>query len=628
MREERFRPCLLLMLISYSLSHASHFGNSFKRQILASVINGHCDDAPFRIQLNCFLQQYRTFDGTCNNLCNVTWGSAQTPFRRLLPPAYQNGEYAPRSLGSNDQPLPNARKVSKTVFVSSPANEHNAKPNFTHMTMTWGQFLGHDFVLTQSNKSAQCGNNSQPCKGPREGCSGIDILPGNELDANRTVVCIPLTRSAIQNGEQINRVSSFIDASHIYGADYEESELLRDRTANLGLLRVAPFPGISSKLAILPKAKKGIFCRSVKPSTHPCFHAGDYERANENPALMAMHTIWVREHNRIASYLHILNPAWEDERLFQETRKIIIAQIQHITYNEWIPVLFNERLRKNANISLEPAGKFFNGYDASVNPTVINSFVSAALRMGHSMIREKFSQTTDQFIQRRFIAMSDAFFDPSSLFSSSGDGISEILLGLASEVSQGIDRLFASSVQDHLIRAGPTSHGIVGDLPAMNIQRGRERGLPPYNLFRDASGLGLAASIDDLTNIDPAQRERLRGAYNDSVDDIDLYVGGMSEKPLPGSIMGHTFTYILTQGFKDFRVGDRFWYERNDSHIGFTMGQLTAIRNASLARVLCDNSEAIKQISRNVFLEMSAVNFPTDCANIDVVDLNEWKEWA
>lgn len=63
-----------------------------------------------------------------------------------------------------------------------------------------------------------------------------------------------------------------------------------------------------------------------------------------NTALMAMHTIWVREHNRIANYLHILNPLWQDERLFQETRKIVIGQLQHITYNEWIPVLFNENL--------------------------------------------------------------------------------------------------------------------------------------------------------------------------------------------------------------------------------------------------------------------------------------------
>ena len=58
-------------------------------------------------------------------------------------------------------------------------------------------------------------------------------------------------------------------------------------------------------------------------------------------ALMAMHTIWVREHNRIALALHVLNQEWDDERLYQEARKIVIAQLQHITYNEWLPALFN-----------------------------------------------------------------------------------------------------------------------------------------------------------------------------------------------------------------------------------------------------------------------------------------------
>ena len=61
-------------------------------------------------------------------------------------------------------------------------------------------------------------------------------------------------------------------------------------------------------------------------------------------ALMAMHIVWVREHNRIANYLHVLNPLWCDEKLFQEARKIVIAELQHITFSEWLPVFFNEDL--------------------------------------------------------------------------------------------------------------------------------------------------------------------------------------------------------------------------------------------------------------------------------------------
>lgn len=166
----------------------------------------------------------------------------------------------------------------------------------------------------------------------------------------------------------------------------------------------------------------------------------------------------------------------------------------------------------------------------------------------------------------------------------------------------------------------------MGDLSAINIQRGRDHGLPPYNQFRQICGLSLAASIDNFTNINSAQRERIRVAYNDNVNDVDLFVGGISESPLPGSMLGATFTCILVKGFKNLRFGDRFWYERNDSYTGFTMGQLNSIRDATLARVMCDNSDGILRITPNVFRKRNAANDLTDCYNLKNVNLNEWKE--
>ena len=202
--EHRFLQGFILLVVASWSSHALHFGNSFTRDVLRTIITGRCDPIPLQTQLNCFRRRFRTFDGSCNNLCNVTRGSAFRPFTRLLPPAYQDYKQAPRSLGCDNQPLPNARNVSKIVFVSSKTNEGNTRPNFTHITMTWGQFLDHDIVFTQSNESVECGNNSLPCRGPQEGCIGIDILPGNELRTNRTAVCMPLRRSAIKDGEQVS----------------------------------------------------------------------------------------------------------------------------------------------------------------------------------------------------------------------------------------------------------------------------------------------------------------------------------------------------------------------------------------------------------------------------------------
>lgn len=82
---------------------------------------------------------------------------------------------------------------------------------------------------------------------------------------------------------QVNSVSAFIDGSQIYGANYEEAERLRDRRANLGLLRVLPFPGSSIRSPVLPKAEPESYCRSQDPSRKPCILAGDHRRVNENP---------------------------------------------------------------------------------------------------------------------------------------------------------------------------------------------------------------------------------------------------------------------------------------------------------------------------------------------------------
>lgn len=173
--------------------------------------------------------------------------------------------------------------------------------------------------------------------------------------------------------------------------------------------------------------------------------------------------------------------------------------------------------------------------------------------------------------------------------------------------------------------------GVVADLLSINIQRGRDHGLAPYVDFRVECG-GVANTFEDLlADIDPSQLDRIKSSYvrdYNNIDaflgDIDLYVGGISENPQVGSILGQTFTCIIARTFQRYRFGDRFWYERDDPNTGFTLEQLDSIRQgSSLAKLICDNSDNVKEIQRRVFENSLDV---VHCDDIPSINLDFWKE--
>ena len=161
--------------------------------------------------------------------------------------------------------------------------------------------------------------------------------------------------------------------------------------------------------------------------------------------------------------------------------------------------------------------------------------------------------------------------------------------------------------------------------------RGRDHGLPGYVKFREACGGNPAVRFDDICDTIPrTQVNRLKsaGIYK-KVQDIDLFAGGMSEKAQPGSALGFTFTCLVGRQFKDFRHGDRFWYERDDHQTGFTIEQLDQIRHSSLAKVICDNTDDVRRIYAKVFVHRNApgANNPVvDCDDLPFMDLTVFKE--
>lgn len=159
-------------------------------------------------------------------------------------------------------------------------------------------------------------------------------------------------------------MTSFVDGTQIYGPSISRSRELRSFQG--GQLRSSqPLNGKQ----YLPQAQDGA-CRGTD-NTVKCF-AGGEGRVNENLALTSIHTIFLREHNRIATQLARLNPRWDDDRLFSETRKIIIGILQHILYHEWLPIIVGWNTAAMFDLIPLNENRYYNGYNSNVVMIIFN----------------------------------------------------------------------------------------------------------------------------------------------------------------------------------------------------------------------------------------------------------------
>lgn len=190
-------------------------------------------------------------------------------------------------------------------------------------------------------------------------------------------------------------------------------------------------------------------------------------RANIHPPMLALQTLFVREHNRLATALFEANPLWSDEHLFQEARKFNIALLQSICFQEYLPML---------GIELD----LYQGYRKDIDPSLDNFFSSVAFRFGHSAVNDILFRVDDegQEIRDGHFVLSLVTNDPKAALNS---GIEPILRGLSMKTASNIDLQFAPSMTDYLF--GTPKFGAV-DLFAMDIQRGRDHGIPDYNTVR------------------------------------------------------------------------------------------------------------------------------------------------
>merc|ERR1719209_2092574 len=185
-----------------------------------------------------------------------------------------------------------------------------------------------------------------------------------------------------------------------------------------------------------------------------------------------------------------------------------------------------------------------NKYDPTINPTITNVFASAAFRFGHTLVQGMLDLVKEVQFERKkssTIPLSDTFFNPELMYVP-GE-LDKFLVGLATQPSQKFDNIFTEQVTNHLFQPKNKSFGM--DLVALNIQRGRDHGLPGYNAFRELCGIKRVTDFEYFNDLIPIKIvERLKLIY-DHVDDVDLFIGGISETPVPGALLGPTFQCII-----------------------------------------------------------------------------------
>lgn len=495
--------------------------------------------------------------GVGNNVANPTWGSAGVDLLRMAPAGYTDGS-TPAG-----ESRPSARVVSDTVSAQGDVDIINNRM-MSAMVYAWGQFIDHDIDLTPTG--------SEPLSIPVPAADPY-FDPNNTgtatIDTTRSIYDPSTGTSASNPRQQVNVITAFIDGSMIYGSDAATAASLRTFVG--GKLKTSA----GNLLPLDPSSTPG--------DPNALFLAGDV-RANENVELTALQTLFVREHNFWADQIAKQNPKLNDQQVYDQARARVVAEIQNITYNQWLPALLGQNALPK-----------YTGYDKTVNPGVANEFSTAAFRFGHSLLGNDVEFLNNAGLEvHDEVPLSGAFFNPALVKET---GIDPILKYLASDPSSEVDTKVVDSVRNFLF-GQPGQGGL--DLASLNIERGRDNGLADYNTVRAAYGLPKVTSFSQITS-DTALQAKLQSLYGD-VNNIDLWVGALAEDHVPGASVGQTLKTIISDQFERLRDGDRFFYQTQ-----FSGRTLSDINNTTLATIIARNTTTTN-LQQNTFFFNSTIS--------------------
>jgi peroxidase len=511
----------------------------------------------------------RSINGLGNNLAFPTHGAANEPFIRF--------GYGAQFFGGNSD-LPsesqraNARTISNAVSAQSAS-----RPSARHLSnyiWAWGQFLTHDTDLSTTSD------------GPAiNGTAPIAVnTPGDPLGPNP----IPFTRANFVEGPislpapvigirtPINEVTSYIDASNVYGSDAVRAAALRTNGGTGAKL-------LTSANNLLPYNTAGLPNENNGPVPNDqLFLAGDI-RSNENSLLTSLHTIFAREHNRLVDRIAAHQPGLDDEQQYQLARKLVGAEMQAITYREFLPALLG-------NESSLPREEDYL-YSSLIPADITTAYSHAAFRFGHSAVTSRLNLvSTDGTVAGR-LALRDVFFNPNLIGDDPGI-VDQLLRGAARQHSEEIDTLVVDDLRNFLF--GPPGAGGL-DLASLNIQRGRDAGLPTLPILIFAYQATSVSSFTQLTS-DPLLAQTLATLFDNNVGKVDAWVGGLAQDHAPGASVGDFFRSIFVHQFRRLRDGDRLFYRGNaaglytDGVLNPEIGAIIDLDTFTLADIILANT--------------------------------------
>lgn len=482
-------------------------------------------------------------DGTGNIPSNPSLGAAGTDEVRI----------APANFDSNGQPVdgPNPRIISNTIFATEQADDPADRSAYAYAL---GQFIDHDIDLNLDQTPAVDGSNTMSMTVPDDDPT---LPPGSQISIVRGQV-------DPTNGNAVNSVTQFLDLSQVYGSDPTTAASLRNTD---GTLKTSP--------------------GGYLPVVDGQYVGGDV-RAAENPDLTSIDALFVREHNYWVGQLHAQDPSLSGDQLYTMARSVTIAEYQNIVYTEFLPSILGQ-----------DAVASYQGYNANVSPQISEEFSTAAYRFGHSIVSPEETK----------IAQDGAVLEQQDLFQASGEpisalpangGVDGLLRNLAQDVSQQAGTTINSDLRN-MLNANPP--GDQGDLAAIDILRERDLGIATLNQTREALGMTPYTSFDQITS-DSQLASQLQQVFG-NVDQVDLFVGGLAEDAVSGSMVGQTFQAVIANQFTNLRDGDPNFYQNQ----GFSPQLMSQIQNTSLSDLIMrDGNTSIMQSDAFTATERHASN--------------------